>query len=80
MAEMAGRGGSRGAVSIVGDPDQSIYGWRSAEVGNLAKMAQEFSIWTKEPQVRRIFLEENYRSTGHILQAAKAVIGNGRAD
>lgn len=74
MACMAGRGGARGAVSIVGDPDQSIYGWRSAEVGNLAKMAAEFAVWSSANQVRRVFLEENYRSTGHVLQTAMGII------
>lgn len=74
MSCLAGKTGSRGSVSIVGDPDQSIYGWRSAEVGNLETMAREFAMWTKTGKVRRAFLEENYRSTGSILQVAKAVI------
>lgn len=74
MACLAGRGGGRGAVSIVGDPDQSIYGWRSAEVGNLDRMANEFKVWSPNNVVRRVFLEQNYRSTGHILQTAKAII------
>lgn len=74
MSCLAGKTGSRGSVSIVGDPDQSIYGWRSAEVGNLETMAREFAIWTKSGKIRRAFLEENYRSTGSILQVAKGVI------
>ncbi|MCO5576835.1 hypothetical protein L7F22_030655 [Adiantum nelumboides] len=74
MSCLAGRTGSRGSVSIVGDPDQSIYGWRSAEVGNLETMAKEFAAWTKSGKVKRAFLEENYRSTGSILQVAKGVI------
>ncbi|KAJ1028627.1 hypothetical protein NDA16_001793 [Ustilago loliicola] len=56
------------AVSIVGDPDQSIYGWRSAEIGNLDKMTKEF----KGTQQAR--LEENYRSTGAILELALRVV------
>ncbi|SNX83194.1 related to ATP-dependent DNA helicase [Melanopsichium pennsylvanicum] len=56
------------AVSIVGDPDQSIYGWRSAEIGNLDKMTKEF----KGTQQAR--LEENYRSTGAILELALKVV------
>lgn len=74
MSCLAGKTGSRGSVSIVGDPDQSIYGWRSAEVGNLETMAREFAMWTKSGKIRRTFLEENYRSTGSILQVAKGVI------
>ncbi|CDZ96565.1 atp-dependent dna helicase pcra [Phaffia rhodozyma] len=55
-------------ITIVGDPDQSIYGWRSAEIENLNKMMRNFS------GCKQIFLEENYRSTGSILAAASAVI------
>ncbi|KAL0574734.1 ATP-dependent DNA helicase srs2 [Marasmius crinis-equi] len=55
-------------VTIVGDPDQSIYGWRSAEVGNLAKMRKDF------PGTHQIFLEQNYRSTSSILKASIAIV------
>ncbi|KAF8627011.1 hypothetical protein AX15_004594 [Amanita polypyramis BW_CC] len=55
-------------VTIVGDPDQSIYGWRSAEVENLNKMKKDF------PGTQEVFLEENYRSTGAILRASLAII------
>ncbi|RPA81884.1 P-loop containing nucleoside triphosphate hydrolase protein [Ascobolus immersus RN42] len=55
-------------VTIVGDPDQSIYGFRAAEIGNLARMKN----WFKECQV--VCLEENYRSAGAILGAAEEVI------
>ncbi|KAL7420030.1 ATP-dependent DNA helicase srs2 [Cryptotrichosporon argae] len=64
---------AHGGVTIVGDPDQSIYGWRSAEVGNLDQMTQDFS------GVQAIFLEENYRSTGSILAASHAVVSQDRA-
>ncbi|GAA5966335.1 hypothetical protein JCM21900_003099 [Sporobolomyces salmonicolor] len=57
-----------GSLTIVGDPDQSIYGWRSAEVENLEKMTKDFA------PCRQIFLEQNYRSTGAILGAALAVV------
>ncbi|GAW01673.1 atp-depentend dna [Lentinula edodes] len=55
-------------VTVVGDPDQSIYGWRSAEVGNLARMRKDFS------STEQIFLEQNYRSTASILRANKTRI------
>lgn len=60
-----------GSLTIVGDPDQSIYGWRNAEVENLEKMQTEFQ------PCRQIFLEQNYRSTGAILGAALAVVRQG---
>lgn len=55
-------------VTIVGDPDQSIYGWRSAEVANLAKMRIDF------PSTVQILLEENYRSTASILRACMSIV------
>ncbi|SPO23192.1 related to ATP-dependent DNA helicase [Ustilago trichophora] len=56
------------AVSIVGDPDQSIYGWRSAEIGNLDKMTKQFN------GTQQARLEENYRSTGAILEIALKLV------
>ncbi|KAF5359087.1 hypothetical protein D9756_003438 [Leucocoprinus leucothites] len=56
------------SITVVGDPDQSIYGWRSAEVGNLARMRKDC------PNTQDIFLEENYRSTGSILDASLAIV------
>ncbi|KZT51747.1 P-loop containing nucleoside triphosphate hydrolase protein [Calocera cornea HHB12733] len=56
------------AVSVVGDPDQSIYGWRAADVGNLDKMCKEFADTTQ------ILLEENYRSTASILACSLAIV------
>lgn len=55
-------------ITIVGDPDQSIYGWRSAEIRNLHRMRARWN------DTITINLEENYRSSGSILVAAQAVI------
>jgi len=56
-------------VTIVGDPDQSIYGWRSAEIKNLSRMRKDY------PESIVINLQNNYRSSGCILNSAMAVIG-----
>ncbi len=60
--------GEHTPFTAVGDDDQSIYGWRGATIDNLKRLPQEF------PQLKVIPLEQNYRSTGHILRAANAVI------
>jgi ATP-dependent DNA helicase Rep len=62
--------GEAGRFTAVGDDDQSIYGWRGATIDNLRRLPQEY------PQLKVIALEQNYRSTGHILRAANAVIGH----
>ncbi len=62
--------GDSGKVMIVGDDDQSIYGWRGAQVENIQRFLDDYA------QVQTIRLEQNYRSTGHILNAANALIAN----
>lgn len=65
--------GSDCTVNVVGDPDQSIYGWRGAEIGMILHFTEDFD------GAKTIVLDENYRSTANILTASNALIRNNKA-
>jgi len=60
----------KGCLMAVGDDDQSIYGWRGAEIENMKKLEKDFA------PLKIIRLEQNYRSTGNILKGANTLIAN----
>lgn len=62
--------GARGAFTAVGDDDQSIYGWRGADIENLHNLQTDY------PRLKVVKLEQNYRSSGRILKAANTLIAN----
>ncbi|MDR1649007.1 MAG: UvrD-helicase domain-containing protein [Synergistaceae bacterium] len=81
--------GDGSKIMVVGDPDQSIYGWRGAEIGMILNFERDFQTIEQAPgqtpdkltrrKARVVVLDENYRSSGNILGAANSLIRNNSA-